>query len=299
MRRLALSLPFLLLAAPSLAQVCTNSVTLRQETCPTGTTCTTKGSTLTFAELDDNLANVAELCLGATAYLKDAFTTIEADAGTAHTASGADSVYFLGNPPISTSTTEIAGSKKVTIGLSSGQVGPEFLLTIGGAPAIDEALKYTEDGGLAYFYWDPDDDIPDAGDYTNLTAGRSLTAPSTGTIDADLELYRDTKCITVSSPTASDDWLFFRAESALTVTGIDCMVVGGTSVATLVKECNSNGGSCSNIEASITCATTNTTEASSIDNASVDAGDWIRVDPGTVTGAVTQLSVCVTFTWDD
>lgn len=231
MRRLALAALAVLLASPSLAQVCSNSVTLRQETCPAGTTCTTKGSTLTFAELDDNLAGIAELCEAFSAW-PALFTFSDGDGG------------------------------EPSVGVSS-------VVMYEATRSLTPSHRQLQGGGVGL------------------------------TLDADIELYRDTKCITTSSPTASDDWLFFRAESALTVTGIDCMVVGGTSVATLVKECDGNGANCSNIEASITCGTTNTTEASSIDNASVDAGDWIRVDPGTVTGAVTQLSVCVTFTWND
>ncbi len=104
------------------------------------------------------------------------------------------------------------------------------------------------------------------------------------------------KCITIEDPADADDFLFFRAESAITITGIDCLVADGTSVGLLVKECDGNGATCSNIEASITCAATNTTESSGIDNASVDAGDWVRIDPGTNTGSVTQMSVCVNYT---
>jgi len=144
-----------------------------------------------------------------------------------------------------------------------------------------------------------DDDVPEVGDYTNLVAGRSLTAPSAGTVDADAELYTKTKCMTIETPAVADDFLFFRAETAITITGIDCLSADGTSVAVLVKECNGNGGACGNTEASITCDTTNTTEASGIDDSAVDAGDWMRIDPGTNTGTVTQLSVCVTYTVND
>lgn len=139
-----------------------------------------------------------------------------------------------------------------------------------------------------------DDDVPESGDFTNLTAGRSLTIAA-GTIDADAELYETTKCMMIENPVSGDDFLFYRAERAATVTGIDCLVVGGTSVATLVKECDTAGATCGNTEASITCGTTNTTESGGIDDSAWDAGDWIRIDPGTVTGSVTQLSVCVTF----
>jgi hypothetical protein len=45
------------------AQVCTQPITLRTTACPLGaTTCTTKGSTLTFADMDSNLINIDNLC---------------------------------------------------------------------------------------------------------------------------------------------------------------------------------------------------------------------------------------------
>lgn len=132
---------------------------------------------------------------------------------------------------------------------------------------------------------------------TNLAAGRSLTL-SGDSVEADAELYTDTKCMTIETPADADNFLFFRAEAAITVTGIDCLSNDGTSAVITVQECDGNGGSCGATEAAITCGTTNTTEATSIDDAAVDAGDWMRVDVGTVTGS-TQVAVCTTFTWDD
>jgi hypothetical protein len=138
----------------------------------------------------------------------------------------------------------------------------------------------------------------DIGDDTNLAAGRSLTL-SGDSVEADTELFTKTKCINIDPDATTTDWIFFRAEAAITVTGIDCLVDAATSVVATVQECDGNGANCSNIEAAITCAATNTTEATSIDNASVDAGDWVRVTRGTKTGSPTQVNVCVTYTVDD
>lgn len=144
----------------------------------------------------------------------------------------------------------------------------------------------------------PDDDTPDAGDYGNLTGGRSITQAG-GTIDADQELYEHTKCINVDPGHDTTDWLFWRTERAITVIGIDCIVDAATSVVMTLRECNSNAASCGDTEAAITCAATNTTEASSVDDASIDAGDWMRVTRGTVTGSPTQVNLCMTYTVAD
>ena len=144
-----------------------------------------------------------------------------------------------------------------------------------------------------------DDDVPEAADYSALTAGRSLTAPSAGTIDADAELYTDTKCINIDPAATTTDWFMYRTDAAITVTGIDCIVDAATSVVLTLRECDANGGTCGATEAAITCAATNTTEAAGIDDAAVDAGDWMRVLRGTVTGSPAQAVLCFTFQVND
>ena len=124
----------------------------------------------------------------------------------------------------------------------------------------------------------------------------ATNAFSVGTLtDADVP-DEDTKCINIDPANATTDWFFYRAERALTVTGIDCIVDAATSVVLTLRECDANGASCTATEAAITCAATNTTEASGIDNAAVDAGDILRVLRGTVTGGPAQAFLCFTYT---
>ena len=132
----------------------------------------------------------------------------------------------------------------------------------------------------------------------NGAGGRSLTC-ATGSCDVDQEAYEETKCINIDPDHTTTDWLFFRTERAITVIGIDCIVDAATSVVLTLRECNSNAASCGDTEAAITCGTSNATEASSIDDASVDAGDWMRVTRGTETGTITQAILCVTYTVAD
>lgn len=127
-------------------------------------------------------------------------------------------------------------------------------------------------------------------------------ADSSGTCDAaDCEgpqgPCQSTKCMTIESPSDSDNFLFFRTDVGLTVTGIDCLVNTSTSAVITVQECNANGGSCAATEAAMTCGTTNSTESGAVDDSTIDAGDWLRVDVGAVTGAPGHATVCVTFTF--
>lgn len=108
-----------------------------------------------------------------------------------------------------------------------------------------------------------------------------------------------TKCNTYLNPTNAQNFLFLRADTNIIITGIDCLASDGTSQVTTLRECDGNGASCSDTEAAITCTTSNTTEASTIDDYTVDAGDWMRVVFGTNVGSVTQIGVCVTYIPDN
>jgi len=104
-----------------------------------------------------------------------------------------------------------------------------------------------------------------------------------------------TACAVVDAPATSQDFIVLRLERAATVTGIDCIVAAATSAAILVKECDGNASACINVEAEITCTTTNTSESGAIDNPSLDAGDWIRIDPTTIVGTPGHVSICVNY----
>lgn len=133
----------------------------------------------------------------------------------------------------------------------------------------------------------------------NAAGGRSL-ACAAGSCDADAELYRDTKCMTIESPADVDNFLFLIVEANSTVIGIDCLTTAATNIPVTVQECDASGGTCGTTEAAITCDTSGpNSEAAGIDDAAWDAGDWIRLDMGTPSGTPTQLSVCVTYTVND
>jgi len=131
-------------------------------------------------------------------------------------------------------------------------------------------------------------DIASAGFAQDADIGVSIQAYNANTL-------KDTKCINIPPEDSITNWLFYRTDFAITITAIDCIVDAATSVVLTPRECDGDGGSCSDIEAAITCATTNTTESGGIDNASIDAGDYIRITRGTVTGSPTQAMICITW----
>jgi len=190
-------------------------------------------------------------------------------------------------------------------GLVSNTNGTGVLSIYAGATCTNQFVRSLSAAGAATCQPVVTADVTDGtltgDDIASSIGGRSLTLSSgtPDTLDADPELYEKSPCLVIPSPDAAQDLLWFRAERALTVTGVDCLVAASTSAQATVNECDGNGANCVAIEATITCGTTNTTESSTVDNATVDAGDWIRVDVGTVSGTPGQLAVCLTFTVDD
>jgi hypothetical protein len=150
--------------------------------------------------------------------------------------------------------------------------------------------------------WEICDGTSQALDITNV-AGRSLTKAS-GIVDADAELYTRTASFTVESPTTSDDFLLFKAPSAITITAINCIVDpagAAESVVLTVNEYDGDGDTPAGIDGAttITCANTNTADDGALSNAAVDSGDWVGIDTGAVTGTVTFFQGTITYTVND
>ena len=106
------------------------------------------------------------------------------------------------------------------------------------------------------------------------------------------------KCINIDPAATVTDWFMYRFNRAATINGIDCIVDAATSVVLTLRECDGNGGTCAATEAAMTCGPTNTTEAAGIDDPNGDAGDYMRVLRGTVTGSPTQAMLCFHFTYN-
>jgi hypothetical protein len=101
-------------------------------------------------------------------------------------------------------------------------------------------------------------------------------------------------CKTITNPNDADVMLFAinQKGSAWTVNEIRAVAVGGTSVVFTIQECTINGASCVASMDALT-VTTGTTGTATITDVTIDDNDVVMLDIGTVTGAVTQLMVCI------
>lgn len=108
-----------------------------------------------------------------------------------------------------------------------------------------------------------------------------------------LDAANRSKDIVVEDPDAADEWIIFKATSAMTISDIHCIATGGTSVVIDVNECASDGTTCTSVDAEITCDTDGAEDDGTFTNGAIDAGDWVQLEINTVTGTVTSLNVSV------
>lgn len=101
-------------------------------------------------------------------------------------------------------------------------------------------------------------------------------------------------CKTIPNPNDADAWLFTinQKGSAWTVNEIRATALGGTSVIFTMKECDANGANCVAIQDAKTI-TTGTAGTATITDNSIADNAVLLLDIGAVTGAVTQLIVCM------
>jgi len=113
--------------------------------------------------------------------------------------------------------------------------------------------------------------------------------------------YQEYKSITIDTPADTDNFNLFKAPHALTITDIECVVDpadSSESVVIDIQERDSAGDNPATVDATITCDNDGASDDGSLSNGSIDSGDWVSIDIGTVTGTVTQVTVTVTYTVD-
>ncbi len=137
----------------------------------------------------------------------------------------------------------------------------------------------------------------DIGDDTNLAAGRSLTL-SGDSVEADVELYTDTKCIRFEDPVADDDlksiWINDTA-NGFTATKLWC-----ESDQTVTMMLQVDDGTPADMDSvDLVCISTPDTDTSLDGDATMAAGDRLDIDVASVASAPTWVTICWTGTYDD
>lgn len=140
------------------------------------------------------------------------------------------------------------------------------------------------------------DDTSNTATVTSSTSLATINFSSIGLQESGVNVPTTTDiCKTIESPVDADVFLVHRASKALTITATNCISESATSTVLTWQECDSAGDTCSTIE-SMTCDVDGAADSGGVDNASIDAGNWIRLDVGTVSGTPGHATACFTAT---
>lgn len=153
---------------------------------------------------------------------------------------------------------------------------------------------------------------------TQISTGTGKTMEEAGEIfhdtdNDDLKLFNGTSSVVLATPSvewgfsilnpAGDkNYLLMKRIRAITITDVHCAVDPADSSESLVidlEECDSTGDNCTPIDSSsITCDNDGAEDDGSLSNGTIDAGDWLNLDTGTLTGTVGTISITVVHTID-
>jgi len=95
----------------------------------------------------------------------------------------------------------------------------------------------------------------------------------------------------ITAPAATDDINIMKAPYGMTISGIDCIVQGSTSVTGQLQECSSTGGSCADLDSDITCDADGAADDGSLTDSTITSGNWLRWKTTSVSGTPTFLTV--------
>jgi len=113
--------------------------------------------------------------------------------------------------------------------------------------------------------------------------------------------YKRNKTVTLESPADADNFNLFKAPYAITITDIECIVDPADSSESAVIDVQERDATADNpatVDATITCDNDGAADDGSLTNGTIDSGDWVSLDIGTVTGTVTQVTVTISYTVD-
>lgn len=105
-----------------------------------------------------------------------------------------------------------------------------------------------------------------------------------------------TLSVVVPSVADTDDMLIMKAPYGMTITALDCIVSAATSATINIQECDSAGANCVDTATSDLACDTDGANTTTLNNATVDSGDWLKLDVASISGTPGTLTVTVTYT---
>ena len=231
------------------------------------------------------------------------FTTIElghaSDTTLARSSAGVVTIEGVGVSMNSTSATHTAGT--IELGAASDTT---LSRVSAGVVAVEGVNLVKSDGGTLTGTWD-------AGGATSfeIPNGTGPTVDAAGEIAIDTTSdqlvyyggakrvlpYKQYASFVIPAPAATDDINLLKAPYGMTISAINCIVQGTTSVTGQLQECSSTGGDCADLDSDITCDADGAADDGSLTDSAIAANGWLRWKTTSVSGTPTFLTVTVTY----
>jgi hypothetical protein len=107
--------------------------------------------------------------------------------------------------------------------------------------------------------------------------------------------YKQYASFVIPAPAATDDINLLKAPYGMTISAINCIVQGTTSVTGQLQECDSAGANCADLDSDITCDADGAADDGSLTDSAIAANGWLRWKTTSVSGTPTFLTVTVTY----
>ena len=107
--------------------------------------------------------------------------------------------------------------------------------------------------------------------------------------------YKQYASFVIPAPADTDDINLLKAPYGMTISAINCIVQGTTSVTGQLQECSSTGGDCADLDSDITCDADGAADDGSLTDSAIAANGWLRWKTTSVSGTPTFLTVTVTY----
>jgi hypothetical protein len=126
---------------------------------------------------------------------------------------------------------------------------------------------------------------------TNTVQVRAYTKNVDGSVTLNKISYIDK---TITNPTSNDEYFLHKFYQGATINKATAINIDGTSVAYVLEECtNADPSSCSTV---VTGTSSIAGADGTIDDSALAVNSWLKLDTGTITGAVTSWTLTIVYT---
>ena len=139
--------------------------------------------------------------------------------------------------------------------------------------------------------------VADGVDFESVPMSGDVTIAAGGATVVSSDSHGHSRSFVITGATASSDAAVWRTPTAITITAVHGVQVGGTNVIGQLTECDANGLNPVVVDSSdITITTSNVNDDGALSNPSIDANDYVGWATTSVSGTITRCTITFEYT---